>query len=594
MADQLNPVGTVVSNINTATSVSLSIEFPSYSHAVVYPSFEKIAELAAEVTDFNIFGGADETLIEQLRQIVNREPLAPIFEQEKELVWERRIDCREHFPHALAKLLCCVKWNSNKDVALMQILLQTWPRLDPEQALELLDFTYADQEVRKIAVQCIEKMSDREISQYLLQLVQVLKYESYLDNDLAEFLLKRALKNQHFGHQLFWFLRAEMDNPEVSVRFGLMLEAYCRGAPSHMKSLQRQAHALNKMKAVTELLQLIDREKKEKGLLTMKDLFRQKTYQGALSKVSSPLDPSYKLRHLKVEQCKFMDSKMRPLYLVFENLDELGDLVRIIFKNGDDLRQDMLTLQLFKIMDRIWQNEGLDLGMIPYGCLSTGSSIGMIEVVHDAETIAKLQKNKGVAATFAKNCIWDWLKEYHATEESLIEAVRRFTLSCAGYCVATYVLGVGDRHSDNIMVKKTGQLFHIDFSHILGNFISNFGVRRERVPFVLTDHFVHVISEGKGKDTVEFEKFKQLCERAFLILRRKGPLLINLFVMMLSAGLPELRSLDDIGYLRKTLVLSLSEEDAIKDFKKKFDHAINNSFSTSMNWFAHNVKRDNP
>ena len=89
-------------------------------------------------------------------------------------------------------------------------------------------------------------------------------------------------------------------------------------------------------------------------------------------------------------------------------------------------------------------------------------------------------------------------------------------------------------------------------------------------------------------------RFKQLCERAFLILRRKGPLLINLFVMMLSAGLPELRSLDDIGYLRKTLVLSLSEEDAIKDFRKKFDHAIKNSFSTSMNWFAHNVRRDNP
>lgn len=594
MADQLNPVGTVVSNIDTVTSVSLEIAFSSYSHPVIYPTFDKIAELAAKVTDYDIFGGANDSVLQQLRQIVNREPLAPIFEQEKELVWQRRIDCREHFPHALAKLLCCAKWNSNKDVAMMQILLQTWPKLEPEVALELLDYTYADKEVRKIAVRCIEKMSDSEIQQYLLQLVQVLKYESYLDCDLAEFLLGRALKNQHFGHELFWLLRAEMENPEVSVRFGLMLEAYCRGAPTHMKSLQHQAQALSKMKAVTELLQLIDREKKEKGLATMKELLRQKTYQGALSKISSPLNPRYKLRNLNVDQCKFMDSKMRPLYLVFENMDELGDLVRIIFKNGDDLRQDMLTLQLFKIMDRIWQNEGLDLGMIPYGCLSTGSSIGMIEVVHQAETIAKLQKKKGMTAVFAKECIWNWFKDYHSTEDELNEAVRRFTLSCAGYCVATYVLGVGDRHSDNIMVKNTGQLFHIDFGHILGNFKSKFGVRRERVPFVLTDHFVHVISLGKGKETDEFREFKQLCEDAFLILRRKGPLLINLFVMMLSAGLPELRSLDDIGYLRKTLLLPVSEDDALRDFRSKFDHAINNSFSTTMNWFAHNVKRDNP
>ena len=41
----------------------------------------------------------------------------------------------------------------------------------------------------------------------LLSYRQVLKYESYLDNDLAAFLLRRALKNQNFGHQLFWFLR---------------------------------------------------------------------------------------------------------------------------------------------------------------------------------------------------------------------------------------------------------------------------------------------------------------------------------------------------------------------------------------------------
>jgi len=33
----------------------------------------------------------------------------------------------------------------------------------------------------------------------------------------------------------------------------------------------------------------------------------------------------------------------------------------LIFKNGDDLRQDMLTIQILKLMNTIWNNEGLNL-----------------------------------------------------------------------------------------------------------------------------------------------------------------------------------------------------------------------------------------
>lgn len=61
----------------------------------------------------------------------------------------------------------------------------------------------------------------------------------------------------------------------------------------------------------------------------------------------------------------------------------------------------------------------------------------------------------------------DWLKDHNTTEESLNKAIEDFTLSCAGYCVATYVLGVADRHSDNIMVKKTGQVFRISYCDII-------------------------------------------------------------------------------------------------------------------------------
>ena len=79
--------------------------------------------------------------------------------------------------------------------------------------------------------------------------------------------------------------------------------------------------------------------------------------------------------------------------------------------------------------------------MIPYGCLSTGSSVGMIEVVYQAETLAKIQKSRGggTKGAFDKASIWDWLREYHVTEERCVSI--KFPSYRGTVVVILYVLG---------------------------------------------------------------------------------------------------------------------------------------------------------
>merc|ERR1719461_2714749 len=108
-----------------------------------------------------------------------------------------------------------------------------------------------------------------------------------------------------------------------------------------------------------------------------------------------PLMPTVTVGKLVPKKCRCMTSKKVPLWLEFENEDELGKPVKVMFKNGDDLRQDMLTLQLFKIMELDWLKEGLHLPLKPYRCISTGYMIGFLEIVGNARTMNDINEKYG-------------------------------------------------------------------------------------------------------------------------------------------------------------------------------------------------------
>eukprot|EP00731_Ephydatia_muelleri_P002684 Em0001g2684a len=139
------------------------------------------------------------------------------------------------------------------------------------------------------------------------------------------------------------------------------------------------------------------------------------------------------------------------------------------------------------------------------------------------------------------------------------------------------------------MVTTSGNLFHIDFGHFLGNIKHCMGFKREWVPFVLTPDFVYVMG-GEGSKT--FESYKDLCCKAFLKLRRHANLIVNLFSMMRSTGIPELRCVQDLDHVRKALAISAhTETEAQEEFLEVLKKCLDLKWTVQMMWKIHNMAK---
>lgn len=528
--------------------------------------------------------------------------------------------------------------------------------------------------LRSFAVDRLKLASCEEILLYLLQLVQALKYEAIIfdkrinsadaetdhftlietnsvdllqASPLASFLIEKSVENESLGNFFYWYVKVENEDqinaPDLHpVRiYSLILNKYIENLKKfsevnklpNYNNLKRQIWFIKKL---TSLVELIRTTFKKNEATTKKVQFLREYLANSSNDLYKfpeafplPLDPSIIICGCYPEESSVFKSSLAPLKITFKTITNYKELNRsqssqlfgkkhykygkysLMFKIGDDLRQDQLVIQIINLMDQLLKNENLDLRLTPYRILATSPVAGLIQFVPNETLDLVLGKTYPVSIGEGidspdnlhgntNNGILNYLKlhshEIQAAEPQMLSVLsgsneRSFSLSqqhaitsdlgvssivmdnyvksCAGYCVITYLLGVGDRHLDNLLLSPNGKFWHADFGYILG---------RDPKPFPpLMKLPIQVIDGMGGLNHENFNIFKNYCFITYTTLRKNSNLILNLFQLMLNANIPDIQIEPNraVEKVQEKFCLEMSEEESILHFQNLINDSVN-------------------
>ncbi|KAI4166333.1 MAG: hypothetical protein LQ342_000223 [Letrouitia transgressa] len=513
---------------------------------------------------------------DELNTIMAYGPTQELNGEEKDLVWKFRHHLTRD-KRALTKFVKSVAWQDQNEARQAVQILPKWTEIDVDDALELLGPTFDNPAVRAYAVDRLRESDDGELLLYLLQLVQALKFEKISpeinedgtqDSSLARFLISRATKNLTLGNFLHWYLMVECDDrsPDQSkehrklfakVEFDFMTELMqVPEGPERRKILLRQGELITVLSKISKDIRFSREDRPRKAQRLKKYLADPKNELTTFDPpLPLPLDPSVLITGIYLEESMVFKSSLFPLLINFKTAD--GKKYPIMFKTGDDLRQDQLVIQIISLMDRLLRKENLDLKLSPYRILATSPQAGAIQFVPSMSLAAASAKYKGSILAYLRANNPDTSAPLGVRQETM----DTFVKSCAGYCVITYLLGVGDRHLDNLLLAPDGHFFHIDFGYILG---------RDPKPFAPAMKLCREMIEGMGgPGSTHYSVFKSYCYTAFTTLRKQSNLILNLFALMTDANIQDIRLEPDkaVWKVRERFALGVSEEEAIRGFE---------------------------
>lgn len=239
---------------------------------------------------------------------------------------------------------------------------------------------------------------------------------------------------------------------------------------------------------------------------------------GRHGSVLMPWNPHISCCGIMIEGLYRFNSATRPWKVPLIVKDQNGEKMLNILVKFEDVRKDNLTMIVANYIQNICNEE---VNIITYNVLPITQTLGWIEMVEECNTLYDIKYNYN---STLQNYIMDLNPNV-----KVIKMRERFIKTCVSSCVLCYVLGVGDRHLENILVTRNGDLLHIDFSYILGE-----DPKRLSEEMKITNDMLLMLG---GYESRIFKEFKKTCKKAYKKIRAR-PILWYLLLTYLEFSIP--------------------------------------------------------
>lgn len=464
------------------------------------------------------------------------------FDKVMSLINSEQIDNVEEKVSLECKDLMCTKHCSKLDI------------LSPENILELFSSDVTFKPIRNFAVNIFKNVNTSDIINYLPFLISHIQDESLDDNLISNMLIekaKSAVDDLTYINDLYWGLQINrIKNNEL---YRNVISKLFESIPENTKSIIVSTHNFDKFM---------------KNNVPSVENFACDNFAIELSKMDLsnnriPVFPTEDINRFQYDKIKVESSKTSPVSIPF--LTSTNKNLSFMYKR-ESVIADQVILNLTSILSKLVEKEEkIAIDIVTYKVQPTGLSEGFIQRVNDSYDIENIRNNLEFS-------VLNFISE-HNKDKTVHEIKTKFLQSCAIYCVATYIFGIGDRHSGNIMLTKDGKLFHVDYGFILG--------RDPKSIFITPTMRIHsdMTDALGGVNSSYYREFKSLCNKIYSCARRH----INLFISMMLI-IPDVSQKEVYDELIKRLVPGEKHQEA----EIQLDNVINNS-SGSSNYLKQNI-----